>query len=152
LQEELFHQYRKTIEFKYPGYTEAQLINETEQYVSFPAVVPSAPYPHLTGGALDLTICDAEDKPLPMGTGFDQFESQSRTRYFEEELESGKELTPEERTYLTNRRLLFHSLTTVGFTNYSEEWWHYDYGNQFWGCIKGRDAIYGPVSYEHDFT
>ncbi len=32
-----------------------------------------------------------------------------------------------------------------GFTNYPMEWWHYDYGNQFWAKIKGVNAIYGRV-------
>ena len=32
-----------------------------------------------------------------------------------------------------------------GFTSYAEEWWHFDYGDQFWGSITGQDAIYGPI-------
>ena len=25
----------------------------------------------------------------------------------------------------------------AGFTNYEEEWWHFDYGNQNWALEKG---------------
>jgi D-alanyl-D-alanine dipeptidase len=133
-----------------PYHPHDTLLEETQKYVSFPSVDPSAPYPHLTGGAVDLTICDADNKPIPMGTEFDHFKSESRTRYYEEQLEAGRDLTPEECTYLTNRRLLFHILTKTGITNYPEEWWHFDYGNQFWASIKGRNAIYGQASNENN--
>jgi hypothetical protein len=33
----------------------------------------------------------------------------------------------------------------VGFTNYREEWWHFDYGNRFWAKLNGTDSIYGAV-------
>ena len=29
-----------------------------------------------------------------------------------------------------------------GFTAYLEEWWHFDYGDQFWGLATGRAARY----------
>jgi D-alanyl-D-alanine dipeptidase len=31
----------------------------------------------------------------------------------------------------------------LGFTNYPEEWWHFDYGNQFYAKIKDKAAICG---------
>jgi len=34
-------------------------------------------------------------------------------------------------------------MTSAGFTNYPEEWWHFDFGNSFWrfyGLLKD-----GPV-------
>lgn len=42
-----------------------------------------------------------------------------------------------------NRRLLYTVMVEAGFTNYPLEWWHYDYGDQFWGHLSKRDAIYG---------
>ena len=38
-----------------------------------------------------------------------------------------------------NRRLLYWVMRTEGFANYSNEWWHFDYGNQMW--IQNRDAL-----------
>ena len=46
---------------------------------------------------------------------------------------------------MQNRRLLFNAMVDQGFTNYSEEWWHFDYGNQFWALINGVHAIYGST-------
>ncbi|MCG4287414.1 D-alanyl-D-alanine dipeptidase, partial [Lactobacillaceae bacterium KNUT 0156] len=49
-------------------------------------------------------------------------------------------------TYRENRRLLYHVMTQAGFTNYIEEWWHFDYGNQNWATVSKRDfAVYGAT-------
>ena len=43
-----------------------------------------------------------------------------------------------------NRRLLFNLMTSVGFTNYPYEFWHYDFGNQFHALCSGSEsAKYG---------
>ena len=45
---------------------------------------------------------------------------------------------------LGNRRLLYHVMVSAGFTNYPDEWWHFDYGNQNWALMSGRKAaVYG---------
>ncbi|MED4919243.1 M15 family metallopeptidase, partial [Geobacillus thermodenitrificans] len=44
-----------------------------------------------------------------------------------------------------NRKLLKSIMEKAGFTNYDEEWWHYDYGNQNWALKTGNEAIYGGV-------
>ena len=36
-------------------------------------------------------------------------------------------------------------MSDQGFTAYHEEWWHFDYGDQFWGLATGRPAIYGAA-------
>lgn len=37
-------------------------------------------------------------------------------------------------------------MTSVGFTNYPSEWWHYDYGDLFWAAEAGADcALFGGV-------
>ena len=33
-------------------------------------------------------------------------------------------------------------MAAQGFTAYLEEWWHFDYGDQFWGLATGRAACY----------
>lgn len=37
-------------------------------------------------------------------------------------------------------------MAAQGFTAYHEEWWHFDHGDQFWGLVMGRPAIYGPAA------
>jgi D-alanyl-D-alanine dipeptidase len=143
LQAELFERQRRRVKESNPHYTDEQVAAEAEIHVSLPADDPSLPPPHLTGGAVDLKICDERGKPLPMEPPFDCPVPESRTRYYEEKLAEGKALTRREREFLRYRRLLYNVLTRVGFTNYVREWWHFDYGDQFWGAIVGRESIYG---------
>ena len=34
-------------------------------------------------------------------------------------------------------------MTAAGFVNYSEEWWHYSYGDRLWARTFGKTPIYG---------
>jgi D-alanyl-D-alanine dipeptidase len=77
-----------------------------------------------------------------MGTEFDHFGTKAATRYFEEKLERSENLSIDEAEALDNRRLLYHIMTSQGFTNYLEEWWHFDFGDQFWGKISGKRSVY----------
>jgi len=142
LQEELFLEYREKLRRAHPEYSEERLARETEIYVSLPSRDASVPAPHSTGGAVDLTICDPNGQSVPMGTDFDHFGPEAATRFFEERILSGEELSEQERLTLGYRRLLFWVLTMQGFTSYREEWWHFDFGDQFWGRITGRPSIY----------
>lgn len=89
-----------------------------------------------------------------MGTDFDHFGPEAATRYFEERDVAAKKAIATSDNPVANRRLLFNVLSQHGFTNYAEEWWHFDYGNQFWGRILSRCAIYGaaepPISAKID--
>ena len=44
-----------------------------------------------------------------------------------------------------NRRILYNAMLNVGFTNYPSEWWHYDFGDLFWGAMTQEDVIYPSV-------
>ncbi len=142
LQEEIFVRYRTTIHQQHPEYDGERLTRETEAYVSIPSRDPSAPAPHSTGGAIDLTICNGAGQALETGTDFDHFGPQAAARYYEEKVERGQMLSGAEAQALANRRLLYHIMTRQGFTSYREEWWHFDFGDQFWGRISGNPSIY----------
>lgn len=146
VQTTLYSDYRFRLKQLHPEWGEEQLNKETVKFVSKPSSEPTHPSPHLTGGAIDLSLINDKGESLEMGTDFDAFGDEAQTRYFEILLERGKNLPPKEQLALENRRILFHALTSVGFTNYSEEWWHYDFGDQFWGRIRNQHAIYGPTA------
>lgn len=135
VQTEIFNSFKDQLRAKHPEKTEEDLIRMAETYVSSPSIDPNKPSPHATGGAIDLSIVQADGKLLDMGTEWDSFDIESQTAYFK----NGNNL------YHNNRRLLYEIMTKVGFTNYPEEWWHYDFGNQFWGHIAKTHAIYGIV-------
>lgn len=113
-----------------------ELIAMTKQFVSFPSADPNAPFAHSTGGAIDLTIVSPDGTELDMGTDFDDFTDTAYTAYFEDHpnLEVRK-----------NRRLLYNAMLSAGFTNYPAEWWHYDFGDQFWAATTGKASIYQGI-------
>jgi D-alanyl-D-alanine dipeptidase len=84
--------------------------------------------------------------PLEMGTAFDEVSPKTATRFYEEKSEH----TAEEQECLHNRRLLFNVMKTAGFTNYNEEWWHFDSGNQFNAIQTGETAKYGAATFSKE--
>jgi len=90
--------------------------------------------PHMTGGAVDLAIFK-DGQMLNFGTEFDDFTEKANTMYFDGLNEK----------IHNNRMKLVNIMAEYGFTNYSAEWWHFDYGDQFWGAIKETHAIYGNI-------
>lgn len=144
LQQSLFDSYKEKLRKYNPNLSEEELIKLTLNFVALPSYDETKPSPHNTGGAIDLSICDDKGRLLDMGTYFDEMSEVANTRYFEEKVERGEKLTEKEIEILKNRRLLFHIMTFFDFSNFSNEWWHYDYGNQLWAYHKEKDyAIYG---------
>lgn len=146
VQKAIFNRYKGSLKNINPEVSEEDLSKLAEEYVSFPSSDENRPSPHNTGGAVDLSIIDFLGNYLNMGTAFDDFSIKSKTRYYEQLIEEKEALSNNDLVILNNRRLLFHTMTAVDFTNYFEEWWHYDYGNQFWGKSKGIKAIYGKIT------
>jgi D-alanyl-D-alanine dipeptidase len=81
--------------------------------------------------------------PLDMGTVFDGVQQETATRFYEDM--SIASLDDVAHARLLNRRLLWNVMTQAGLSNYPDEWWHYDFGNQFDSARTGRKAVYGSV-------
>ncbi|KIL40394.1 hypothetical protein SD70_14080 [Gordoniibacillus kamchatkensis] len=126
--------------FEKKGMSEDEVRREISKFVAYPSDDADAPSPHMTGGAVDLTIAGA-DGWLDMGTGFDEFTEKARTDWYE----TAKALSEAERAVRDNRRLLKQAMTEAGFRSYDEEWWHFDYGNIPWGKATNQVAIYKGV-------
>lgn len=135
VQKSLFDTQVAALKREHPGWSQERLEEESQRYVSIPSSDPAKPSPHSTGGAVDLTILGENGRSPKMGTSFDHFGIEAQTAHFKN--------SPMDEEIHTNRRLLYTVMTLAGFTNYPEEWWHFDYGNQFWGKVKSRDAFYG---------
>lgn len=135
----LFESVQSEIQKNNPHWTTEQIRKETLKYVAFPSIKKDYPAPHLTGGAIDLTLGNSFGQALDLGTAFDETNFKSATTYFEAHPNENREA-------FKNRRILFHSMTDVGFQNYEEEWWHYDFGNVTWARkAHEQQAIYGPI-------
>ena len=120
--------------------SEAELHALTRKFVSYPSTEKEISYVHSSGGAVDLTIAHKDGKELNMGCDFDEFTTGAATDAYEN---TDGEIRD-------NRRLLYTVMTEAGFTNYNEEWWHYDYGDAFWAARTGNDAMYRSVFTEEE--
>ncbi|MFN8050608.1 MAG: M15 family metallopeptidase [Acidimicrobiales bacterium] len=93
--------------------------------------------PHLTGGAVDLTL-SWQGVPLSLGTAFDEFTPRAAA----DALELGEETVDRDL-----RRFLRDVMTTAGFAPYAEEWWHFSWGDDDWARWSGADsALYGATA------
>lgn len=92
--------------------------------------------PHVTGGAMDLTI-GIDGQPLALGTHFDEFTPHAHLTALEHGQPSPERLL---------RRVLYDVLVRRGFSPYSLEWWHFSYGDQNWADFyRSPRAIYGEA-------
>lgn len=135
VQSALYRAYLTELAAVHPDMPADALEDAAARFVTPPSRSLLAPPPHLTGGAVDLTLADSDGAVIELGTGFDAFVEEAVTRALE----------PEPGRWRDGRRLLFWAMHAEGFTNYPEEWWHFDFGDQFWGLVHDRPAIYGPA-------
>lgn len=145
VQTQLFRSLSRAIAAANPQYSVEELAGLTRSFVSVPSISKEAPSPHLTGGAVDVTLTDEDGRWLDMGSEFDAACDKSYTSYYEELDE------PSESDVLirARRRLLFNAMHNAGFSNLNSEWWHYDFGNQLWAWNTGKShAIYGCTEVE----
>jgi D-alanyl-D-alanine dipeptidase len=143
VQEILFEQCLAVLRGAHPDLGEQDLASLVRQFVASPSADRAAPSPHLTGGALDLTLATVDGKLLEFGTPFDYPGPASYTRHLERKA-AEEPLYSREREGLENRRLLYEVMIRAGFVNLHAEWWHFEYGTQRWALLTGADqARYG---------
>ena len=144
LQTALFNKYREELREAMPFKNDEELGSLAARFIASPSSNPERPSPHLTGGAVDLTIADDKGFCLYMGSDFDETTDRSGTAYYEKRASSGGAMAGKTLEALDNRRMLFAVMTGAGFTNFPDECWHFDYGNQNWALLSGKScAIYG---------
>jgi D-alanyl-D-alanine dipeptidase len=131
----LFRGYLDELTMVHPDWPADALEDAADRYVTPPSRSALAPPPHLTGGAVDLTLGDGEGRPLDLGTDFDAFVPVAGARALEDTPGTARDL----------RRTLYWAMAGQGFTPYVEEWWHFDHGDQFWGLATGRAARYAAA-------
>jgi D-alanyl-D-alanine dipeptidase len=90
---------------------------------------------HNYGAAVDITICDANRKPLDMGAGYDDIRRIAYPGLEAQFLASG-ELTEQQ---VANRRLLRRVMRSQGFINIPTEWWHFNAYPR--AVVKGKYRI-----------
>ncbi|MEU6204962.1 M15 family metallopeptidase [Micromonospora musae] len=130
----IFTGYRDELRRRYPQWSPERLHVETTKFVS-----PVEVAPHSTGGAVDLTLCDADGIELDMGTVVDATPEASANACF-----TGAENIPA--AARRNREILVAALVGAGMVNYPTEWWHWSYGDRYWALMTGAPHTrYGPL-------
>lgn len=93
--------------------------------------------PHASGGSIDLTIVE-DGEEIDFGTKFDDFTPKAAIDYFDHNEENNEARD--------NRKWLHKIMYEAGFCGMSDEWWHFDYGNQLWALeLNKPQAFYGEV-------
>ena len=120
---------KEVLQQKFPEYTEQQITIILNRRISLEGGG------HQTGGAIDLTICNAKGEALDMGTSYLEFNESTPT--------NSMTLTIKQKE---NRALLTSVMKDAGFVNYPLEWWHYSYGDKMWSAYSNASiAIYGEI-------
>lgn len=128
---QIFYRQRKFSSLKnlYPEKADNEIWRIVDQYVSRPGG------PHQTGGATDITLVWMDTGlPLDMGTEFGLPDTKSHTN---------SNLVSWEAQ--VHRYLLWPYMTSVGFRNYPNEWWHYEYGTKRWAKYLNLDTAFYDV-------
>ncbi|MCL1941420.1 MAG: M15 family metallopeptidase [Synergistaceae bacterium] len=147
LQAKLFEILEARIAKANPQLSSEEVKNKTAVFVAPPSTEPMTVSGHCTGGAVDLTIADDMGRTLEMGGLFDETTERSYSRHYEDVLDKNYFLADGEQKALENRRLLIHIMEEAGFSNYPQEWWHFDYGNRNWALRTGApEARYGFIA------
>ncbi|MCH0564832.1 MULTISPECIES: M15 family metallopeptidase [unclassified Streptomyces] len=134
LQRDHFEAYSATLRAAHPEASPARIRELASAYISPPEVAP-----HVSGGAIDLTLCTEDGAELPLGTEVNATpeESDNACRTNAPNIDA---------TARAHREVMWRALTSAGFVNYPTEWWHWSYGDRYWALLSGQWAArYGPV-------
>ena len=134
--------YFKRMQDEHPSWPLSSLRRATNKY--FAPYDQKAPPGHCTGGAVDVTLVDADNQPVDVT---------SPTEGWEAAYTWSDKLTPEARA---NRMVMVEAMLGAGFSNCRDEYWHYSWGDSAWAVRVGEyECPYGwtypPVCLETDF-
>jgi D-alanyl-D-alanine dipeptidase len=93
---------------------------QVHKYIAIPSKAV-----HVTGGAVDIALLDKD-----MGSDYLCFDGTQATEYYiNDEVKA-------------NRELLCSLMKDEGFINFYNEWWHFEYGTDYWARLTGNKQIY----------
>ncbi|WP_336317871.1 M15 family metallopeptidase [Streptomyces lavendofoliae] len=135
LQRRYFDAYTATLRAAHPDAPPDRIRELASAYISPPEVAP-----HVSGGAVDLTLCTGDGEELPLGTEVNATPEGSEGGCRTAAVNIGAEAR-------VNRELMRRAMTAGGFVNYPTEWWHWSYGDRYWALVTGAPAAtYGPAT------
>lgn len=126
----IYSQVFNNIQNKHSKWSLKKVESETDKWVANPKLASF----HMTGGAIDLTIINKNNKELDMGNPINSISNKSKTNYLKIS-----------QTAKLNRGLLIKAMTKAGFVNLPSEWWHWSYGDRYWAAVNNTYALYGAI-------
>lgn len=122
----LLHSLKSEAREEHPEWSEERVLEHARTFVSDPTIVCP---PHVTGGAVDIDIVDADGQRVDMGCPPNTDDEISFI--FSDKLDvRAKE----------NRKVLLDAMLSVGFAPLASEWWHFQYGETLWAAFYGRSS------------
>ena len=106
-------------------------------FVAEPSNDPALPPPHVSGGAIDVTL-SWEGEPLSLGTAFGDYCADTNPYAFSEVDTLVGRL----------RGILRSTLHKAGFAPDDMEWWHFELGTPRWSAVTGEPARFGATQPE----
>jgi D-alanyl-D-alanine dipeptidase len=135
-----------------PSPARQQVVADVGRFWAPPNPDPTAPPPHSTGAAVDLSLAQQSSQGsfalLEMGSPIDAIGAVSEPDHFGEQARQCPD--PQRRsTYLLwhgHRQILREAMEGAGFVQHPNEWWHFSWGDQLWAWRSGApEACYGRV-------
>jgi D-alanyl-D-alanine dipeptidase len=134
VQERRFREYHARMRRAHPGWSPEALYEWTVRRVPPPELCA-----HVTGAAVDLTLCTGDGVELPMGCRVGESPRASRGRCFTDS-------TAIPATAREYRTLLGTALHAARLVNCPTRWWHWSHGDRYWAVLTDAPtARYGPV-------
>jgi zinc D-Ala-D-Ala dipeptidase len=134
VQQQMYAATEREFREKHPEWSPAVLRRVANRFSAPPD--HRVPPPHCTGGAVDVKLTTPQGEDLDFSSPFPAVSRLSAAT-------DVRGLSP---TARANRHLLVATLTSVGFTNYPAEWWHWEYGTPGWALRSGQPAaLYGLI-------
>jgi D-alanyl-D-alanine dipeptidase len=122
------------------------VLAEVGRFWAPPSADPATTPPHSTGAAIDLTLADASDAVVEMGSEIDALGAVSEPDHYlkvADGLPDG-ELRRQVLCWHGHRLLLAEAMAAAGFVCHPNEWWHFSWGDQLWAWRSGQpQACYG---------
>ncbi|MGD1952493.1 MAG: M15 family metallopeptidase [Leptolyngbyaceae cyanobacterium] len=113
-----------------------KLLTQVYQFWAAPRHAAATPPPHSTGAAIDITLVDARQQGVDMGSAIDEISERSYPNHFADKSEGKR--------FHHHRTLLAQAMQTAGFYQHPHEWWHFSLGDQLWAWLSNHSvARYG---------
>ena len=117
-------------------------VEDVGRFWAPPSESAATPPPHSTGGAVDLTLADAQGQELAMGGAIDAIGPISEPLHY---AAMAQQQPDSQEAFWHGRRLaLTEAMQAAGFAQHPNEWWHFSWGDQLWAWRTGAvQACYG---------